>query len=304
MPDKVSEPGTAQPGSMPPDIAARLAGIGRVIEVAQTNAIYAPLHPTEAYAGVTVMRDVAYGAHARHRLDIFAPDRIGGARAVLLFVHGGAYVRGDKHTPGGPFFDNIALWAVRHGMIGVTMNYRLAPQATWPSGAQDVGAAIAWLRANIGDHGGDASRLFALGSSAGANHVATYIAFPDLHQAGGVGLAGAILQSGSPFDTNVFDMTPYTDYFGADPARYPAQSPTPGLLKTPVPLMLVWAGLEPPGIERESVNLDAALRRTHRPVTTLVLKTHSHISAMNAIGTADTELTDQMLAFVKSATYQ
>jgi acetyl esterase/lipase len=295
---------SAQSGTMPADIAARLAAIGRVIEVTQTNAIYAPLHPAEPYAGVSVTRDVAYGPHARNRLDIFAPDKRDGARPVLMFVHGGGYVRGDKHNPGGPFFDNIALWAVRHGMIGVTINYRLAPQATWPSGAQDVAAALAWLRANVAGHGGDASRIFALGSSAGANHVATYLAFPDLHPAGGAGLAGAILQSGSPFDTTVFDMTPYTDYFGADPARYPAQSPTPGLLKTPVPLMLVQAGLEPPGIEHESINLDAALRRAHRPATTLVLKTHSHISAMNAIGTADTELTDQVLAFVKSATYQ
>jgi acetyl esterase/lipase len=295
---------TAQPGTMPADIAAKLAAIGRIIEVAQTNAIYAGLHPAEPYAGVTVTRDIAYGPHERHRLDLFAPDKNDGARPVLLFVHGGGFVRGDKHAAGGPFFDNIALWAVRHGMIGVTMNYRLAPQAVWPSGAQDIAAALAWLRVHIAAHGGDASRMFALGSSAGANHVATYLAFPEHHQAGGPGLAGAILQSGSPFDTTVFDMTPYTDYFGADPTHYPAQSPTPGLLTTPVPLMLVWAGLEPPGIERESINLDAALRQAQRPVTTLVLKTHSHISAMNAIGTADTELTDPLLAFIGSATYQ
>jgi acetyl esterase/lipase len=39
------------------------------------------------------------------------------------------------------------LWAARSGMVGVTMNYRLAPEHRWPSGAQDVGAAVAWLTA-------------------------------------------------------------------------------------------------------------------------------------------------------------
>ena len=231
---------------------------------------------------------------------MFTPDTSGALRPVLLFVHGGGFVRGDKHAAGSPFFDNVAVWAVRHGMIGVTMSYRLAPQAKWPSGPQDVALAINWLRAHIAAQGGDAARLYVMGSSAGANHVASYVAFPEFHPAGGAGIAGAIFLSGSPFDPTVFDMTPYTDYFGTDAAAYAALSPTPGLLQTKVPLMLAWAGLDPPGIERQSIDLDAALRKAGRAPAKAVLKTHSHISLNNAIGTADTELTDQLLAFIES----
>lgn len=289
----------AQPGTMPPDIAEKLVAIGRVIEAPKTNAIYAPLHATEPFAGVKITRDIRYGPADRNLLDVFTPDKSDGPRPVLLFVHGGGFVRGDKHAAGSPFFDNIAVWAVRHGMIGVTMSYRLAPQAKWPSGPQDVAAAVNWLRANIAAQGGDAARIYVMGSSAGANHVASYVAFPEFQKADGPGIAGAILLSGSPFDPTVFDMTPYTDYFGTDAAAYPALSPTPGLLKTKAKLMVVTAGLDPPGIEKESINLDAALCKINRCPTRVVLKTHSHISVTNAIGTADTELSDQLLAFIK-----
>ena len=289
----------AQAGTMPPGIAERLIAIGRVIEAPKTNAIYAPLHAAEPFAGVTIARDIRYGPDARNLLDVFTPDTSGALRPVLLFVHGGGFVRGDKHVAGSPFFDNVAVWAVRHGMIGVTMSYRLAPQAKWPSGPQDVALAINRLRAHIAAHGGDAARLYVMGSSAGANHVASYVAFPEFHPADGVGIAGAIFLSGSPFDPTVFDMTPYTDYFGTDAAAYAALSPTPGLLKTKVPLMLAWAGLDPPPIERQSIDLDAALRKAGRAPAKAVLKTHSHISLNNAIGTADTELTDQLLAFIE-----
>ena len=289
----------AQAGTMPPGIAERLIAIGRVIEAPKTNAIYAPLHAAEPFAGVTIARDIRYGPDARNLLDVFTPDTSGALRPVLLFVHGGGFVRGDKHVAGSPFFDNVAVWAVRHGMIGVTMSYRLAPQAKWPSGPQDVALAINRLRAHIAAHGGDAARLYVMGSSAGANHVASYVAFPEFHPADGAGIAGAIFLSGSPFDPTVFDMTPYTDYFGTDAAAYAALSPTPGLLKTKVPLMLAWAGLDPPPIERQSIDLDAALRKAGRAPAKAVLKTHSHISLNNAIGTADAELTDQLLAFIE-----
>src|SRR5262249_16666357 len=59
------------------------------------------------------------------------------------------------------------------------------------------------------------------------------------------------------------------------------------------------AGLDPPGIERESVDLNSALCKAQHCPTRVVLKTHDHISVADAIGTSDTELTDAILAFAK-----
>ena len=286
--------------AMPPDIAEKIAALGRVIAVPQTNAIYAPLHSMEPYPGVNVARDVRYGPADLNVLDVFtAENAAGGQRPVLVLVHGGGFSVGTKKTAGSPFLDNIPLWAAHNGIVGVNVDYRLAPKSAWPSGPEDMAAIVRWLKANIASYGGDPSRIYLMGWSAGANHVASYVAFPQFHAADGSGLAGAILLSGSPFDPTVFDMTPYKSYFGDDASRFASLSPTPGLLKSSVPLMVAYAGLDPPGIERESINLIEALCAAQRCPQKVFLKTHSHISEGDAIGTSDTELTDQLLVFMK-----
>ncbi len=167
----------------PPDLAKGLAAIGRAIDPAATAALYAPLHRLPPYSDVRIARDIHYGPAERNRLDIFTAEPAAAARPVLLFVHGGGFVGGDKHVAGSPFHDNIGAWAARHGMVGVTMTYRLAPQAPWPAGAEDVATAVRWVRDNIGQYGGDPARLFLMGHSAGATHVSTYVAHPAIHGA-------------------------------------------------------------------------------------------------------------------------
>jgi triacylglycerol lipase len=288
-------------GSMPPDIAEKLAAMGRKILPPETQALYAPLHQMEPYPGIKLTRDISYGPAERNLLDVFTAENATGPRPVLLYAHGGGFVRGNKKTPNSPFNDNVALWAARNGMVGVNMTYRLAPQSTWPSGPQDMGAAVKWVRDNIKTYGGDPMRIYLMGSSAGANHVAAYVAFSEYHTAPGSGLAGAILLSGTPFDLSVFpDTANFKAYFGEDASKYAALSPQPALLKSSVPLMVVWAGLDPPGIEAESVNLSDTLCKAQKCPTKILLKTHSHMSVSYAIGTSDTELTDQILAFVKA----
>ena len=115
---------------MPEDIAWKLVEIGRMIDPPKTAAIYAPLQEKEPYQGVTVERDVKYGPAERNRLDVFMPSVTGTKRPVLIFVHGGAFIGGDKRTaPDSPFYDNIMLWAVKNGFVGVNTTYRLAPQS-------------------------------------------------------------------------------------------------------------------------------------------------------------------------------
>ncbi len=125
---------------MPPDIAKTLAELGRVIDPPATAKLYAPLQQTEPYFGVRIERDLKYGPAERNRLDIFMPQATASGRPVLIFVHGGAFIGGNKRrTPDSPFYDNIMLWAVKNGFIGVNITYRLAPQFPWPAGAEDVG---------------------------------------------------------------------------------------------------------------------------------------------------------------------
>jgi triacylglycerol lipase len=288
---------TTSMAPMPSDIAEKLVAIGRVIDPPRTQALYAGLHDNEPYPGAVVTRDIKYGPDTLQALDLFTQEGAG-ARPVLIHLHGGAFERGDKHTPGTPFSDNITLWAARNGMVGVNANYRLAPAAQWPSGPRDVAAILRWVKATIASHGGDPARVYLVGSSAGANHIASYLAFAQFQRPDASPVAGAIFLSGSPFDTETFPMKNYERYFGPDTARYAALSPIPGLIEAPLPLMVVHAALDPLHIEKDSTRLIAALEKAGRKPRAVFLKTHNHLSGGASIGTKDTELSDTILAFV------
>jgi acetyl esterase/lipase len=284
-------------GTMPADIAAKIRAIGPVIDPPATAAIYAPLHPREPYAGVKVTRDIKYGPDERHALDVFAPE---GARGlpVLIFVHGGGYTGGHKREGTNFFYDNIMLWAARHGMVGVNATYRLAPAHAWPAGAEDVASAVRWTIEKIAQHGGDPKRIFLAGHSAGGTHVGTYTAQPRFHGADGHGLAGLILISGNYDLSTVPADERYSSYFGPDQTKYAERSPLQGLLRTDVPIFAAYGELEPPFLFQQSKNLIAALKQAGRNVQAIELPHHSHISITYHINTGDTQLADAVLDFI------
>jgi acetyl esterase/lipase len=283
------------------DIAWRLVELGPVVDGPNTAKLYTPLQEKEPYQGVKVERDVKYGAADRNLLDVFMPQAASPPRPVMIFVHGGAFVAGDRREPGTPFFDNIMLWAVRNGFVGVNMTYRLAPQAKWPAGAEDIGSAVQWVANNIGGRGGDPARIYLMGHSAGAVHVASYVSHPEFYKVKGGGLGGAITVSG------LYDLTamklgdPERAYFGADPTRYAEESSLQGLTTTSIPLMIVAAEMDPPVFLRQFELLkDAACKRASGCARALILPQHSHMSEVFSINTADTQLTNEILDFVKT----
>lgn len=145
---------------------------GNVREV--SLGLYTPMHPSEP--PYPVLRDISYGPHPRQRLDVHCPTTPSAApRAVFVFVHGGGFSSGDKRREGEPFYDNIARWAVESDFVGVNITYRYAPEFTFPSGAEDVAAALRWVESNIAEHGGDPASIVVMGHSAGAAHVASFV---------------------------------------------------------------------------------------------------------------------------------
>ena len=293
----------AQQGPMPDDIAWKLIEIGPVIDPAKTAALYAPLQQKEPYAGVKVERDVKYGPAELNRLDIFAPDVAAPARPILIFVHGGGFIRGSKRGPNAsPFYDNIMLWAAKNDFIGVNIDYRLAPASPWPAAAEDLGLAVQWVAQNIAARGGDPARVFLMGHSAGAAHVASYVSHPEFFKAKDGGLKGAIMVSG------VYELSaetignPEKAYFGSDPSRYAERSAVQGLAASKIPLMIATAELDPP-IFGAQFNLlkEATCKGANGCAHALVLPQHSHMSEVYSINTADDRLTSQILDFVKSA---
>jgi acetyl esterase/lipase len=287
-------PAMAQPT---PDLAAGIERIGRVIAPAPTAALYAPLHAPAPWPGVTVTRDARYGEDARHRLDVFAPaERPAAPLPVLVFVHGGGFVAGDKQGPdGSPFYANIGVWAARNGLVGVNITYRLAPAHPYPAVQQDIAAALAWVSSNIAAHGGDPARVTLAGHSAGAIHAALYAVDPRLHPAGVAPPVGYALVS-ALFEFGGAEVPPNERaYFGTQGG---ALSPLPALARVQQPIFLAHGTLDPERFVAQSLKAAATLRDAGRPHAA-TLQGHSHMSEVHAIGTADTSLTAPLLAFIR-----
>lgn len=261
-------------------------------------AIYSRFMPDPAQAAVHVQRDIAYGPHDRHRLDIFTSGE-GGDRPVLVYVHGGGFVAGDKRMPGTPFYDNIGIWAAQQGFVGVTMTYRLAPDNPWPAGAEDVAAAVAWLRRNIAAQGGSPNRIFVAGQSAGAAHVAGYLAMTQLHNTTPP-LAGAFMFSGL-YDVTTLHKGPLElHYYGADDSLAEEQSALPGLIASEVPMLFTVAEHDPLNFQRQAAALVEHWFAAKRSYPRMIyMPDANHLSAALAIGGADRLLAPEIAAFIE-----
>lgn len=274
-------------------VAAMGTGLGPDI-LAQCRALFDTEQSALLAAMPMAQGDIAYGPHERHRLDIYTPVAAIGPAPVLVFVHGGGFLKGDKGGVADWVNANVGRMAARAGFVGVVINYRLAPDHMWPAGAEDVAAVVAWLKAHAAQHGGDPDRIVLAGTSAGAVHVAGY-----LKLAGDADIRGAILLSG------LYGYTPLdgrdTLYYGDD-ALYPDRMPMEAVVATRLPLLVACAQYDPPHFQAEFLALmqDRLVRHGALPRAT-IMTGHNHYTMPMHLGTADTRLAHEICAFVRDA---
>ncbi len=100
------------------------------------------------------------------KMDVYFPEA-GGPWPLLVYVHGGAWMRGDKSEAAG-----FARGMTAQGYLVVSLNYRLYPAGRFPAMIQDVKCAVRSLRAQAGEYNLDPNRIGAIGVSAGGHLVA------------------------------------------------------------------------------------------------------------------------------------
>jgi triacylglycerol lipase len=192
--------GTAH-AQVPPDVAAQLRQIGTGVCVPETAKLYKPLQPSQP-SGVTVVRDISYAQDPRTVMDLFSAEKGSGSRPVLVYVSGGG---GDKKVngpDGDPFYDNIMLWAVKNGMVGVNMQRRggFGGGGAWDAPAKDVGLVVDWIHENIKKYKGNPDRIFLWADSAGNGPVSTYAGHTEIAGPNGAGVKGIVLMSAPNFN--------------------------------------------------------------------------------------------------------
>lgn len=257
-----------------------------------TRDLAVPFHDPATVAGLRTIRDIAYGPDARQRLDIYGGGSPGTLKPVVIYVHGGGFVGGDKASAdGAPFYANVGAWADSLGAACVAMTYRLAPAHGFPAGSADVAAAIAWIHAEGVAHGLDPDRTILIGQSAGAVHVATYLAHPDLHKVSGGGVAAAVLLSGLYDMATAADNPPKHAYFGTDSSLFAARSSLGGLVDHCfIPLLVGVCEYDPADFQSQALQLLHALfARDQRLPGVIYQQGHNHLSSILLLGSrADT----------------
>lgn len=242
-----------------------------------------------------LIRDLRYGRDRKQRIDVVVPRGRGGRLPILIFVHGGGWLSGDKAV----YTRNCRCFASR-GYLVFNVNYRLAPRHRFPLPVLDVAAGIRWARDHAAAYGGDCSTIFLAGDSAGAQLTSWYVAAlhkPELLKAVGIRRAidpEAVL--GLLFLYGIFDCRTFAgsqlpcakivteSFLGKDPETFAERadliSPIRHVTKTLPPTFLC-AG-EPDPIFDQSVAMAAALRKHGAPHETLFFSKAKHPDARHA----------------------
>lgn len=241
---------------------------------------YTPLAARGEKAGVRIVRDVPYGPHERHVVDVFCDENVVSS-PVLLYLHGGAFIRGAKRA-NSELYDNLCYWFARQGMVVVNVEYRLAPEAQYPAGSTDLALAVDWCRENIGRYGGDRDRLLLMGHSAGATHVGTYLVDPVMKHPPIAAIRGAILLSGR-LRADAREDNPNAAgvraYYGDDPLLYPDRSPVSYVERAKVPIFIAVAQFENPWLDVYGAEFAYRLGASRGRLAEFVrMNGHNHIS--------------------------
>lgn len=233
------------------------------------------LRSPDAVVAVAGVADLAIPA-GDHEMParIYRPHRVeNGSVPTIAFFHGGGFVIGDLDT-----HDNQCRWVCEQvGAVVVSVGYRLAPEAPFPSAVSDCLAATRWVAEHAAELGGDAERLVVAGDSAGGNLAA--VVAQACRDEGGPALAAQLLiypavdftdEAGEVYPSRVEnaegyfltleDMAWFTENYvpdGSDPA-HPHLSPIQHDLSGLPPAVVVTAEFDP--LRDEGDAYAAALR--------------------------------------------
>jgi acetyl esterase/lipase len=226
-----------------------------------------------------VQSDVPYGPDARNVLDVYAPTQGAKPWPVIVFVHGGSWQSGNKN----PYaFAGRALAA--QGFLTLVISYRLHPANPYPAFVKDTALAIDWATRHVAQFGGDSSRVFAIGHSAGAYNVAEAVLDQKYLVELGTNTAAikGVATLAGPLDFLPLDSPISIAVFGGV-ANLPQTQPVNHVRADAPPFLILHGSADATCRPRNSVNLDAALRAAGGRSTLKIYESVNHANIMLAL---------------------
>lgn len=243
-------------------------------------------------------------------LDLYAAPNATNA-PVLVWVHGGGWARGDKAQVAG-----LPAAFVREGFVVASVNYRLAPAVKFDAQAQDVAAAIAWMRKHASEYGAAPEKIFLMGHSAGAHLVALVATDESYLKAHGLSLS--VLRGVVPLDTEAYDLKGFAARFGGklpelfaapftqDPATWAKASPAMHVAKSKnIPPMIVAfsGGQKPhsnPNRKPDAEEFVAKLKAAGIIAKVIAAPEKTHMQIALEFGTPNDQVAAKVFAFLKA----
>jgi acetyl esterase/lipase len=280
--------------------------------------------PTTSAVTVKEVHDIAYREAApgetignHNKLDLYLPT---GAKdfPVVLIVHGGAWMVGDKNWDSIP---NIARTFAKEGIGAVGVNYRLSPTVQHPTHIKDVADAFAWVHKHIGEYGGRNDKFTIMGHSAGGHLVALLATDDSYLKAVGLGrenIQGVVGVSGVYHITEVGlntigrrragstegppEATPFQRIFGKDPDAARQASPISHLHAGLPPILVVYAQDDLPTLGLQAMAFDAALKANKCDTTLMKVDSRNHATVMWKCSKADDPVMCATISMIRKTT--
>ena len=258
-------------------------------------------------------RNIPYDSPALERqvLDIYAPNDAKNL-PVVFWIHGGGWQSGDKSN-----VQEKPKAFLERGFVFVSTNYRLLPQVEMATIFRDVAKSLGWVYKHIGEYGGDPSRIFVMGHSAGAQ-LAALLCIDDRYlKAEGVpfsALKGCVPVDGDTYDVPAIIETAETrrrvhgepqakfghrEKFGNDPEKHRDYSAVTHVAKGKgIPPFLLLYVADHPDTTAQARRLASVLKESEIPVIAYGAKDTNHAKLNDNLGVAEDPATKALDSFI------
>jgi arylformamidase len=215
----------------------------------------------------------AHGESAIEQLDIFRTDR--DRAPIFIFIHGGAWIRGDARSYSAPA--EVFIRAGAHYVVPDFVNVADAGGSLFPM-AEQVRQAIAWVYRHAESFGGDRERIYLGGQSSGAHLAAVALTtdWPGEH-----GLPADIIKGGL-CTSGMYELAPVRLSKRANYVKFTDEmveklSPIRHLNRLHTPLIVSYGTYETPEFIRQAREFAAAVDRAGRLRELIVGENYSHL---------------------------
>jgi len=223
--------------------------------------------------------DIAYGSHPRQQLDVYMPLDARAPAPVFVFFYGGVWTSGTR-----AFYRFVGEAFAARGIVTVVPDYRLHPEVKFPDFLDDTARAVRWAIDNASRHGGDSSRVFIGGHSAGAYNAAMVAFDPRYATAAGFDIArlSGFIGLAGPYDFLPLTGRTTRAVFGW-PDTSPATQPINVVSKGAPRSLLLYAKHDNLVGPHNSENLARRLRELGTAVTVVAYETLGHRTLVGSL---------------------